>query len=565
MKNNTKFLNMSKKLYKGNMRYLAGFILLISVISVLMAIMDPIILRIVFDALESGDSRKVFMVCLEASIITVGFLILCYIQNCYCDIWLYRLVGNGNSKSFIKYHSLPYGEKISRHDEGDAFNRISTGVEGLAYVWLFLSLIVSGVLSSIFISALAVTTSVWIIVLAVMLFLFTFIRASYESKRNMTFSTEQQELGGIRESSIYALIHNMEFLAMTGTEDILREQYTKARNRIWDVEKRRTYLAVWLDAVEEAVRGTFRGLLSFFVFQLKSTETISTGQVVSSFSIYDSLYTNLCFLRRPITAMPQQFVPVQRLDEILSLQRENACGKPAPEKTPVISMKNVSLKLGDREVLKNVSFEIFKGQKIALVGQNGCGKSTLLRVILGLYAPEAGSSAVMGNASACMAYSDIRALISFIPSRSQLFSQSSRWNIETGADDEEINNVDDIAKTLMIQENADDFLDKNTGELSGGQAQRVNIARAMVHKTPIILADEPAASLDNQMGLQVVKKIVSSAETVVVVTHNPSHIKYFDRVIVMEGGMVAANISASELKDNDSYNKWLGNLETIMV
>lgn len=559
MGNNTKIIDMSKNLYRGNIRYLVGFILLISVTSVLMALIDPIILCIIFDALESGESRKVFTICTQASIITAIIVALCYIQNCYCDIWLYRLIGNGNGKSFIKYHNLPYGEKKLQYEEGDVFNRITSGVEGLAYIWLFLSLIVNNILSSLLISVLALTTSIWIIVLAVVLFLFTFIRTWYESKKNTVFSIQQQELEGIREGNIYNLIHNMELLAMTGSAELSKKRYIDSRDRIWEVEKKRVYLSVWLDALEEAVKGIFRGLLAFLIFPLKITEVISTGQVVSSFSIYDSLYNNLCYLRRPITNLPRQLVPVRRLNEMLSLQRTGIEKVPRHEEEPIIDIKNVTLKMGDKEILKNISLEIYKGQKVAIIGQNGCGKSTLLRVILGLYAPEFGYSAVIGNNSAHLTPSAMRQLISFIPSRNQLFSQSAHWNIETGAEDEEMEKVESIAKTLLIEQKSGGFLKKNAEELSGGQAQRVNIARALIHKTPIIVADEPGASLDNQMGEQVVKEIISAGETVLVVTHHTSHIKYFDRVIVMEDGRIAADLSLDELRQHYFYDKWLVN------
>lgn len=560
MKKGKKLFDMSKALYKGNFRYLAGFVSLISIISVLMALIDPIILRIVFDALESGESMKVFRVCIQASVITAIFFVLCYIQNCYCDIWLYRLIGNGNSKSFINYHALPYGEKRSQYEEGDALNRINTGVEGLAYMWLFLSLIVSNVISSLFISALALTTSLWIIVLASVLFLFTFLRTWYQSKKNMVFSVRQQELGGIREGNIHTLVYEMEFLVMTGTYELIKSRYTVVRDKIWDIDKKRVYLSVWLDALEEAVKGTFRALLAFLLFPLKNKAAISTGQLVSSFSMYDSLYNNLCFLRRPVTTLPQQLVPIRSLNEMLGLHRDSQKAVQGEERisVPVIDIKNVTFKQGDKEILKEISLEIYRGQKVAIIGHNGCGKSTLLRVILGLYAPASGYSAIMGKNSAQATNADIRSLVSFIPSCSQLFAQSARWNIESGAEDEELGNVERIAEMLMIKQETESFLTKNAAELSGGQAQRTNIARAMIHKTQVILADEPGASLDNQMGETIIQQIISGAETVLAITHHPSQLKYFDRVIIMEYGRITADLTVDELQGNSSYNQWLG-------
>lgn len=79
-------------------------------------------------------------------------------------------------------------------------------------------------------------------------------------------------------------------------------------------------------------------------------------------------------------------------------------------------------------------------------------------------------------------------------------------------------------------------------------------------KSPLIIADEPVSSLDLQMGENIIQNLVKSAKTTIVVTHNPSHIKYFDRILVMSEGTVIAdeNMNASNYTDNDYYIDWLG-------
>lgn len=85
-------------------------------------------------------------------------------------------------------------------------------------------------------------------------------------------------------------------------------------------------------------------------------------------------------------------------------------------------------------------------------------------------------------------------------------------------------------------------LDKLATTLSGGQAQRVNIARGLIHKTPLLLADEPVSGVSKAQGETIIKNIIDVSETTIIVTHNPDHLKFFSRIVLLEDGKIAASV-----------------------
>lgn len=558
MKNKNRLLSISKDLFKGNIRYLIIFVSLIGGLGLFMPLMDPLLMQYIFDALENGNYETIILACIKVSIFILVTFILAYFQYCYCDIWLYRLVGNGNSKSLNKYHLIPYGEKRLEYEEGDVFNRINSGVESVAYVWLFIMLIIFNVVSLIVLSVLGMKTSLWIMLFSMILFLIVTLCTKVEIKKNIKYAEREQELKSIQENNLYRLIDNMEFFKMTGTSEVIRKEYTDNRDEIWSIQKNRTYLSIYFEIVQSFFKEIFYGMIALILFPVKSSNLISLGQLTASFSIYDSLFATLCNLRKPITNLPKIIIPVYRLDEMLKLSRENIENNMSIDNNVAIKIEKLSLELSGKNILNDIELKIKDGEKVAIIGKNGCGKSTLLKVILGLYYPTVGTCNVKNQNVAIMNYDIKRSIFSFIPSKTQLFNQSSRWNIETGADYDELNKMEQISKMLQIDSEDNGFIKENTNRLSGGQAQRVSIARSFIHQADILVADEPGASLDNKMGNSVISEITSKRCTIIVVTHNPEHLKYFDRIIVMNNGNIVADGNIEELKINEYYKNWLG-------
>lgn len=186
------------------------------------------------------------------------------------------------------------------------------------------------------------------------------------------------------------------------------------------------------------------------------------------------------------------------------------------------------------------------------------GELTLLKVILGLYCPKIVRCIMKNKNVAIMNYEGRRPTFSFIPSKTQLFNQTSRWDIESGMDISESNEIERISQSFKMSDEVNRFIDENANNLSEGQAQRVNLARGLVHKVDILIADEPTASLDNKIGNTVIYEITSPNSTIIVMTHNKEQLKFFDKIIIMNNGIIVADLDKGKLNINEYYKEWLG-------
>jgi thiol reductant ABC exporter CydD subunit len=190
--------------------------------------------------------------------------------------------------------------------------------------------------------------------------------------------------------------------------------------------------------------------------------------------------------------------------------------------------------------LDGLSLAVNEGEVLALVGPSGCGKSTLLSVLLGLVTPELGSVRVGGVDLAEIDLDAWRARLAWVPQRPHLFKASIAQNVRLGRSDASTDQVRAAIAAAGLTDavrNLPDGLDTVLGDrgagLSAGERQRVALARAFLRDAPLLLLDEPTASLDGETEREIVRTIAHLAEgrTVVLVAHRPALIAVADRVL----------------------------------
>lgn len=212
-----------------------------------------------------------------------------------------------------------------------------------------------------------------------------------------------------------------------------------------------------------------------------------------------------------------------------------------------VKVQNVSFayKIGNREnVLKNISFDIKKGENIAFTGHSGCGKSTVLKLLMCLYRCNNGDIVLQkSDGTKIPLSSEWHRLFAYIPQGNQLMSGTIR-EVIAFADKSETHNNEKIKQTLKIS-CADDFvselengIDTILGErgfgLSEGQMQRIAIARAIFADSPILLLDEATSALDEQTEKNLLENLRSMTDkTVIIVTHRPKALEICDKIITM--------------------------------
>ncbi len=200
--------------------------------------------------------------------------------------------------------------------------------------------------------------------------------------------------------------------------------------------------------------------------------------------------------------------------------------------------------------LRNLSFSIKPGEKVAILGRIGCGKTTLEKLILGLYQPTEGAVLVDGIDLRQLDPAELRRQIGYVQQDVMLFYGSLRENIMLGAplaDEAAIVKAAEIGGILSLVNQHPKGFDMLVGErgesLSGGQRQGVAIARAVINDPPIVLLDEPTSSMDHSSEEDIKRRLAEFAKgkTVLVISHRTSLLDLADRIIVMDGGRIMAD------------------------
>jgi subfamily B ATP-binding cassette protein MsbA len=226
---------------------------------------------------------------------------------------------------------------------------------------------------------------------------------------------------------------------------------------------------------------------------------------------------------------------------------------------------NVSFNYGDKQVLKNISFEVKKGQTIAMVGPSGGGKSTIMDLMPRFYDPKSGTISIDGVDYKDLTVESIRSQMGIVNQDSFLFNDTIFNNISFGkpeATDAEVIAAAKIANAhefiLSTEEGYSTLVGDRGNRLSGGQKQRICIARAVLANPPIMLLDEATSALDTESEkmVQVALNNLMINRTSIVIAHRLSTIQHADKIIVIDHGKIVESGTHLELiKINGLYNR----------
>ena len=234
-----------------------------------------------------------------------------------------------------------------------------------------------------------------------------------------------------------------------------------------------------------------------------------------------------------------------------------------------IIFKNVSFKHDDDLNIKNINMHIFKGSKVAIVGQSGSGKSTLMELLLQFYTCENGEIIVDGNNINNI---DCQTLFSVATQDVMIFNETIKHNLIIGNNHASSQEIEQAAKDANIHtfisklENGYSNILKDQGNnLSGGEKQRIGIARALLSKSPILILDEPTSSLDaeSQKNIKNTLNNINNSKTLIVITHKLKSIEDFDKIIVMKNGEIVEEGNHNMLINKNGEYKKLYDIETL--
>lgn len=287
---------------------------------------------------------------------------------------------------------------------------------------------------------------------------------------------------------------------------------------------------------------------------------LSTGEITALVNYLNQILIALIVVANLILIFTKAYASASRINQVLdtkpSISNENRKMIGYDEKSPIIAFNNVSFAYGDnKNAIDDINFEINKGEVVGIIGTTGSGKTTLVNLIPCFYAPNNGSVKINGVNSTDYPLDLLRKRIGFVPQRSVLLSGTIRSNMEMkkrDATDEEIIKALKISQSYefvsKLPEGLDYPVNQGGKNFSGGQRQRLSIARALVGDPDIVILDDSSSALDFATDAALRKSLKNDlASTILIISQRVNSIMYADKIIVMKDGKISGIGSHDEL------------------
>ena len=384
---------------------------------------------------------------------------------------------------------------------------------------------------------------------------------------------EQMQQSAVLNSQIIEGLRAVETIKGNANEDLELERIEREYIKSLRISYKETMLSNIQGVISEVISGAGNLVLMYcgIMQVIKGNMTLGSMMAFTTLAGYfTEPVSNLVGLQLSIQ---EANISMKRLSEILDYEREqteekkNVCQK-MEKINGDITFKNVTFRYGNRKpVLKNITFSIKQGQKIALVGASGSGKSTIAKLLLKYYEPEAGEITVDGIDLQEIENDSLRRSISYVPQNIELFSKSIYDNIRASRMNATLEEVKEAAKAA----DAHDFikrlpmqyytyLEEAGNGLSGGEKQRIALARAFLKKNEFYIMDESTSNLDFATENIIFDMIYNKfkEKSMLIIAHRLATIKNCDKIIVLEQGEIVEQGTHKELisKKGKYYNLW---------
>lgn len=369
------------------------------------------------------------------------------------------------------------------------------------------------------------------------------------------------ESGMNKQAVLVETLNGLETVTATGSGKLMKKRYEDALNNQSNSGNKIRALSMFIVNFAASVQQYAQVGAIFFGVYLIVEGTITQGALIGAVILGGRTMSPLSQLANTLSRANGALTAYRNLDKLIG-SKFNSAANLSPISRPKLSgeieFRNVSYQFegASQPVIKNLSFKIPVGQKVALVGKMGSGKSTLSRLIAGIYEPTDGAILIDGVDVRQIDQADIRKNIGIMLQESWLFSGTIRENVQMGYNEYDDDHLLRVCKIAGV----DDFVGshpkgydleiKERGKgLSGGQLQTINLARSLLHNPNILLLDEPTSSMDQGSEKKVVAALqeVCADKTMLIVTHRNPILAMVDRVFVLENGTVVADQTPQQL------------------
>jgi ATP-binding cassette, subfamily B, heavy metal transporter len=541
------------------------------IIAKAITLMVPIAYKAVVDLLTGeATGKEITAVGLAASPV---FLIVAYgvgrvmmvLFAQFRDVWFtvvaQHAVRELANRTFRHLHALSLRFHLERRTGG--LNRvIERGVTGVD------TIVRMAVLNSIptafellMISGLVAYYFGWIYVLVVLLTVGLYVAFTFwASERRIAIRRDMNESDTEAHAKAVDSLLNYETVKYFGNEDHETRRFDSSMAR-YERAAIRTYTSLGMLNTGQAVIFTLGTVICMLLAARDvASGALTIGEFVMINAILMQLYLPLNFMGMVYREIKQGLIDIETMFALLHEPPEivdRPGAKPLRVTKGEIKFENVSFAYDpERQILKNVSFEVPAGKMVAIVGPSGAGKSTISRILFRFYELTGGRVLIDGQNISDVTQSSLRAAIGMVPQDTVLFNDTILYNIRYGrpeSSDAEVREAARLAQIhdfiMTLPQGYDSLVGERGLKLSGGEKQRVAIARTILKSPPILMLDEATSALDShtEKEIQDALERVARERTSLVIAHRLSTVVHADNIIVLDHGEIVEHGTHPEL------------------
>jgi ATP-binding cassette, subfamily B, heavy metal transporter len=575
--NFSEYWNLLKK-YKG----LFVWLLIITVITEGLFVVDKFLFKIVIDdgaefiagTLNTGVFVHTLII---LAIIFIGIVIIRTIGKWFSLHFLFILISkmilNLKQKYFNHISGLSHNFHTT-HKTGSLISRMLRGagaVEGMTDIIIlnFLPLISQLIIVGFSLAYFSLIPALVIVIVTIV-----FIGYSYYIQRiQQSAKLEKNALEDSEKGFVSDIFTNIDSVKYFGKEYLIQNRFTKKAEKTRKASLKNWNYFRWFDAGQILILGIGTIFLIYFPLMEFLAGTMSIGTLVFIFTVYGNVVGPMFGFVWGLRGFYRSMADFQDLFEYGKVKNEIKDKSHAKEleiKSGIIEFNDIDFKYGKRKIFEKFNLKIKENEKVALVGHSGCGKTTLLKLLYRLYDVDGGKILIDGKEIKNFKQESLRSEMSIVPQECILFDDTIFNNIKFANPKSSKEDVLKAIKFAQLDKIIQNFPKKEktiVGErgvkLSGGEKQRVSIARAILANKKILVLDEATSSLDSETEYEIQQDLhnLLKGRTSIIIAHRLSTIMNADRIIVLKEGKIKQTGKHKDLIEKPGEYKKLWNLQ----